>query len=217
MTTIGKKLPEKVDIIKVGHLSIPNAGIYGGLGLSTCTSGFSVSYADGTKGITTAAHCNDSQSFNGTDLPHEGSAEGASADVQWHTAPGFTAENRIKIGSSTRSITGTVNRNNQPIAAYVCKYGKTTGYACGQIVDKNYRRGSLCSDGRACYWSATWMKVGRDSGSFPTAGGDSGGPWFSGNQAWGIHAASQAVNGKVYAIYMAINYLSHIGTTVLTN
>ena len=53
----GIQLPDYVEIIKVNGLSTDTADIYGGLTLSTCTSGFSVKHTGGETGIVTASHC----------------------------------------------------------------------------------------------------------------------------------------------------------------
>ena len=98
------QLRAEVEVVERGHLSRPAGNIYGGLALSECTSGFSVQDSSGTKGITTAAHCPDELSYEGTALSHQSGVEGGSADVQWHTAPGFTVKNRIHVGSETAAM-----------------------------------------------------------------------------------------------------------------
>lgn len=65
----GLTLSNKVNIVEVPHLSVPTTDIHGGLALTTCTSGFSVKHTDGTKGVTSAAHCPSNQSYLGTQLP----------------------------------------------------------------------------------------------------------------------------------------------------
>ena len=217
----GLVLSDKVDLINVASLSTDAADIYGGLSLSTCTSGFSVENSSGTKGITTAAHCRDEQYYNGTLLPWRDASYGGSADVQWHTAPGFTVENRIKIGLNTRNITGTVERDDQPIAAYVCKYGMTTRYGCGRIADKSYTPSGSCP-GAGCHWNSTFIRVEASTGQNLSKGGDSGGPFFSGTQAWGTMMRQLVVSGssgwiRTDAVYMAVDYIGLMDVDVLTN
>ena len=57
-----------------------------------------------------------------------------------------------------------------------------------------------------------------------SAGGDSGGPWFVGTRAYGVHKGAVDViddngadTGIDDAIYMAVNYFSHLGIEVLTD
>lgn len=89
------ELPETARIEVVGKLAEPSANIFGGMGLSSCTSGFSIEKnSTGTQGIVTAAHCADSQSYSGTSLPFQAPETfSGSNDEQWHTTPGFTVKN----------------------------------------------------------------------------------------------------------------------------
>ncbi len=198
------QLPKHVTVITVNELSADTTDIFAGLALSRCTSGFSVTNSSGTKGITTAAHCSNSLKYNGTNLPFMGAAHGGSYDVQWHTAPGFTVRNLAFDGTSNRYVYSTIHRNNQALNSWVCKYGKITGYGCGFIIDKNYRPTTPGS------WSATFIRVHRD-GVDLCQGGDSGGPWFLGNTAYGIMKSQIGYD----AVYMAINYVDYLDLTVL--
>ncbi|VVB85317.1 Uncharacterised protein [uncultured archaeon] len=68
---IGKiKSSEMVRVITVKALAEKTANIYGGLSLTSCTSGFSVvkGIILKTYGITTAGHCDNAQSYNGTSV-----------------------------------------------------------------------------------------------------------------------------------------------------
>ena len=115
-------------------------------------------------------------------------------------------------------MTATRVRDNQSVNAYVCKYGMITGYDCGRIVDKEFKPTWWCSDGTACYWSPTYIKVTPEdpTGSFVEVG-DSGGPWFSGTTALGIMIGYATTGETRDAVYMAVDYLSQIGVTVLTD
>ena len=73
-------LPENVNIIKVNELPQEIDHIYGGLELYDCTSGFSVINNSGIKGITTAGHCDDTQYYNGVELPFMAGTEGGDND-----------------------------------------------------------------------------------------------------------------------------------------
>ncbi|HEX2095337.1 MAG TPA: hypothetical protein VHG28_23275 [Longimicrobiaceae bacterium] len=199
------RLPEHARVVQLGQLSRDVADIYAGLALSPCTSGFAVRNASGTKGITTAGHCSNTVSYNGTALPFQSEAHGTYYDVQWHTAPGFTVRNLLYDGLGTRSITATWGRTSQNVGDYVCHYGKTTGYGCGTIVDKSYTRSTVPNS------TATWIRVHED-GVDLSSPGDSGGPWFLSNYAYGIMGCE--IN-TTDACYMAINYISGISVSVL--
>lgn len=92
---------------------------------------------------------------------------------------------------------------------YVCKRGKQTGFGCGYIINKNHK--PSCDADGYCYTS-TFIRVHRDGVNL-SSGGDSGGPWFSGNTAYGVMRGSLGDD----ATYMAVNYVSFLGLTVLTN
>ncbi len=202
-----------VAVITVERMSSPAANIYGGLSLSTCTSGFGVKRtSDGVKGISTAAHCGNSQSYSGTALTFKAEKFQDTFDVQWHTAPGYTVKNWIKWWNdgSTREITSTKSRDNQAIGNYVCKYGMTTFYTCGYISSKTYAPSYVPSA------DATFIRVDNTGGYSPLAGpGDSGGPWFLNNGAWGVMSGIPGSDAND-AIYMAVNYHSGISVSVMT-
>ena len=65
-----------------------------------------------------------------------------------------------------------------------------------------------------CSFSATFIRVHNEDGDDLADGGDSGGPWFRGNTAYGI-MRSQAPEGAD-GVYMAINYISDLDISVLT-
>ncbi|NQE06398.1 hypothetical protein C5S32_11065 [ANME-1 cluster archaeon GoMg1] len=100
------QLPDKVRVITVEAeaMGILEADIYGGLPLSTCTSGFSVKEGI-TKGITTAGHCSNTKSYNGNNLPFQSENWAGSYDIQWHTAPGYTVTNKIRWWSDVPHVT----------------------------------------------------------------------------------------------------------------
>ena len=218
MTSANVTLPDKVDLVTVSGLSEKAVDIYGGLyleGNTGCTLGFSVEDTDGNRYITTAAHCEDSQSYNGTSLPvMDGQFFDSDRDVQWHTAPGFTVTNEIH-GAYRREITGTRATSQQTIGTYVCKRGKATGYGCGYIIhtyflpdDDKY----TCIPDEDCSFVDTWIRIHRDGVDLADPG-DSGGPVFKNGIAYGtisIHFGDDA-------IYSPIDFFTSEGLLVLTD
>lgn len=209
----GLILPDKVRIVAVEKLAEPVAEIYGGLPLSTCTSGFSVKkgWIFVTKGITTAGHCSNSQYYNGDSLPFQAENIGGPYDIQWHTAPGYTVTNKIQWWSdgSTRDITAKKGWSNQVIGEYVCKYGKTTHYTCGTIIDKNFAPNYIEDP------LPSFIRVTSDTTDLAEPG-DSGSPWFLLNTAYGT--TSGHIEPGNDAIYMAVNYVeSGLGVSVMTS
>jgi hypothetical protein len=190
-------------VLVVEQLPAPEALLYGGLPISTCTTGFYVKNASGTPGVTTAGHCGNSQSYGSTALTFLGESYSGSYDIQWHNHSGSTYDNIIKVGTTTRSITGTRFRASQTTGEYVCKQGKTTGNTCGLIDNTSYCESST----GAC----TWVHVSGGSVNLSEPG-DSGGPWFSGNIAYGSHVFGWGNDSG----YLAVDYFSGIGVTVVT-
>ncbi len=80
----------------------------------------------------------------------------------------------------------------------VCRSGRTTGWKCGTVDSVGIwmmpgRNNAYLPDG-----SGTDLRPIRafDSASVKSAGGDSGGPWISGNFAVGTHAGGESLNGR---------------------
>jgi hypothetical protein len=209
LAAAGLKLPPGVVVFPVKSLSVPDADIYGGLALSTCTSGFSVQHTNGTRGITTAAHCPNNQNFGGQALTFQAELQSGDQDVQWHSAPGFTVTNQFDSGIGVRACTATLGRANQAVGDYVCKNGLTTGYTCGNISSTTYSPSYVTNA------NATFIRVHNNAGTPLRGGGDSGGPWFLVNTAYGTHSGSPGADPND-ALYMAINYVSALNVSVLT-
>jgi hypothetical protein len=202
------QLLPQVRAVTVSELSTQETDIYAGLRLNAangadCTSGFSVINPSGVKGILTAAHCNDTMSYNGVSLPFQNFAYGGSYDYQWHSAPGFDVQNWAWDGEYIRYINSTKHRDNQVVGEFVSKFGWASGYTWGFISDKNFNPGGAMNN--------TLIRVHRDGINLSSAG-DSGGPWFSSNTAYGLHVGS--IGDDAY--YMAINYIDALGLSVLT-
>lgn len=197
----------RASTVIIRKLAREEVNIYGGLDLTTCTAGFSVQSTSGLTGVTTAAHCQNDQSI--TDplgatyaLTFQAEKYGSGYDWQWHTLAGATVTNTIKDGTSTtRSITGQLLWADQNVGDAVCKFGKSSGFTCGQITDKN-----LCFTQTDGTTGCHFIKVESvPAGNALSAPGDSGGPWFSGNTARGSHSLGFDDLGSAYT---AIDYLS---------
>lgn len=191
------RLPKEVKVVRVAELPQNVVDIYGGLALSECTSGFSVRKAStGDKGVTTAGHCADGLYWNGYYLSWMSGTTGGVYDIQWNRAdPPLNARNLVWTGTYAQAIYFVKFRASQYVGEYVCKYGKTTGFACGFIQDKNF-------DG-------VNVRV-----NVNVEGGDSGGPWFQNNVAYGTTISkygNQAIYGPVDHIYNVL------GVSILTN
>ncbi len=204
---VNLNLPDGAVLFYVKELSTPEVNIYGGLTINGCTSAFSVRNSSGFRGITTAAHCPDNQFYNGSNLTFQSQDQAGNQDVQWHTAPGFTVTNQFNSGTGIRNVTATRSRSNQAVGNYVCKNGRTTGYTCGNISSTTFIPNYVSNA------QATFIRVHNNNNNNLSEAGDSGGPWFNGNTAYGIHSGGIGND----AIYMPINYVSSLGISVLTS
>jgi len=213
-------IPDYVKIIEVPSLPTPCTTVYGGLTMwnpnSAFTSGFAVVTYGGTRGIASAAHCDNTvwiNPYGGTPQTTHFQSENKTYyyDVQWHTVD-VNVTNLIQYFSdgSTTSMTSVTPRDTQPIGAYVAKYGRTTGFTMGQIDSKNN------TVPQVQYCMPTFIHVANTLG-YPNGicqEGDSGGPFYWDHSAWGICTNKDYIGG---GFYMAANYiLSGLNVNVLT-
>jgi hypothetical protein len=185
--------------------------IIGGLALSNgCTSGFTVHESDGTRGITTAGHCTNPVVYGSTNLPMIDEQNSGNTDAQWHFTPNIADPNQIRVSSdgTRRDITSVRHFSDMMVGDQVCKYGRTTLYDCGTI-DALNESGGDCNGG-------VYVK---NTGGDLAEGGDSGGPVFKNNRAWGlIECEYDGIfgddNGDMS--FVPQNRLSNIGVSVNT-
>jgi len=203
-----------VNAFKESDMSVDGGGRVEGLNLLTnrrnrCTTGFVVTNGE-IHAITTAAHCPDQLTYVDTDgnssptLPMIGSWGAAYRDVQINGSadspnPYFYANRgagELRAVETWRSVAST------RAGDFVCHYGESSGYSCATVELTDYAPpGDLC--GGAC--SPTWVTVDGPS----CVPGDSGGPVFSGDVAFGI---AKGINrddaGRcLFYYYMSTDYL----------
>ena len=174
-------------MVQVASLSNPTADIFGGKALSECTSGFSVT--DGTsEGVTTAGHCENALTYNGTSLDFESGTPDLAPgpyDIQWHSTTSFTVRNLVYDGTNNRYIYDEELRADQYVGQNVCMYGDTSGGNCGEILSTTFDLVNIETD-------------------ISVEGGDSGGPFFWNNTAFGttiLSVGSNSVYGPVDQIH----------------
>jgi hypothetical protein len=211
------KLPADAVLLPVKSLAQPTVDLYGGISLDGlaggATAGFPVQDSKGRRGITTCAHTDYVLFYlrYGVPfwLPCQQSRKDTYFDIQWHSSGTFNVVNEINTGmSERRKITGEVKRESQALGSFVAKYGKTTGYTAGYI-DSNSITLDYIPDCKP-----TFFKVNHAPAEDTICDvGDSGGPWFLGNDAYGTTCAKDS-GGDGY--YMAIDYLSGVGVSLLT-
>jgi len=173
-----------------------------------CTTAFVVTNGEATA-ITTAAHCPDDLTYidrdgSSVDLPMIGSWGAGYQDVQINGSPNspdpLFYSNR---GAGTlRRLATWRNVASTRAGDFVCHYGESSGYSCATVEFTDYAPpGDLC--GGPC--SPTWVTV-KGPGCVP---GDSGGPVFSGEVAFGIaKGVNRASTGQcLFYYYMSTDYL----------
>jgi streptogrisin C len=175
---------------------------------SRCTTAFVVTNGE-QNAITTAAHCPDQLTYiDGSgatvDLPMIGSWGAAYRDVQINGSaqspdPLFYAD---RPAGSLREVETWRNIESTRAGDFVCHYGESSGYSCATVELTDYAPpGDLC--GGPC--SPTWVTVGGPA----CVPGDSGGPVFSGDVAFGVAKGVNRDNSGrcLFYYYMSTDYL----------
>ena len=150
----------------------------GGESLSSCTSGFVIRNSANTRHVATAGHCpppDGNQSDDGVLLPLQATHEGAHGDFQRHSG---TQPRPDDFYSGNANATEVNRRDVAAVGAPVvgqplCKNGKTNHKQCQDV-----RKLGVC---HSVYCNLVQMEARI------AAGGDSGGPVYWGNTAYGLH------------------------------
>lgn len=210
-----------------------------------CTAGFSAYAPDGTPAIVTAFHClnrtNDESTSrirsvytdnNGTshNLTPAATYPSANHDMALLLAPKGTP---LTAGTYTDSnfapspiVQQGTRSSLRPKNDFLCHYGRTTGFSCGEVQRTNVSIASRAPSGvqicnttkNAC--NATFIQI--SDTYLNCAAGDSGGPVFSfmpvnnsgGYAAYGILSGCTVTNGVTNVYLSSLDYLSEIGATL---
>lgn len=208
-----------VEVRVLGDLTVDTAAMGGGRVVGgdaeqphryVCTSGFVVT--DGTQtALATAAHCPDALSYaegaTRTPLPMIGAWGAGSQDVQIHAAPQPLAPLFHADGDGIRTVATWRAHASTRAGDVVCHRGERTGYSCALVRFPDFAPpGDLCAG--PC--PATWVAVDGPG----CKGGDSGGPVFLGQIAFGLVKGETAEHElcRLY-YYMSVDYLPTGWTT----
>ena len=209
------RVPVRVVVNELNEtdMSVDGGGRVEGVNLLTnrrnlCTTAFVITNGE-TSAITTAAHCPDELTYVDRDgstvtLPLIGSWGAAYRDVQINGSPNspeplFYSNRGAGI---LRRLVSWRNVASTRAGDFVCHYGESSGYSCATVELTDYAPpGDLC--GGPC--SPTWVTV-KGPGCIP---GDSGGPVFSGEIAFGIaKGVNRTSSGRcLFYYYMSTDYL----------
>lgn len=172
-----------------------------------CTTGFAVETSRGLTGLLTAEHCSDDGDvdYHSPDdddyaMTFVAGRDDDSGDFAWYTT-GEVEDNRIYSAPNTlRNITSYEDDfDDLFIGQQICRYGRKTGAKCDTI--------------RVLRENVNEVLMEKNIAE----GGDSGGPWFFGNKAYGVHEGERYSWGHRDA-WSSVAFLEDsISVTVLTD
>ncbi len=243
---VTKLLQGAIDInyvIEDGRNYGSDATFGGGQPIGDCTAGFAArENGGGAYGIITAGHCGvdgpdetATMQMHGVTLPFVTGWASDRADAQFHRIPTGSSHNLrddfvCLAGQSTTwcDVTTDIARSqmiprDRTINDYVCHTGRSSGISCGSIRDINHQP----RHSRACWSSSNVVVECRPEfvlvrgASLKGCHGDSGGPWYRGTVAYGIHKSSTGGDNckatNVQAIFSAIREVeSFLRVQILT-
>ncbi|WP_353650982.1 hypothetical protein ABLG96_08880 [Nakamurella sp. A5-74] len=177
----------------------------GGLRIGGCTGAFSVRKVS-VYGISTAAHCGTQAStYDSRPITFQQSAS-PGADVAWYKFNSGTATSKFQYRRNLyRDVTAAINPVKGQTA---CVFGFGTA-------DTGSPSG-LCSTVEvvdSCTASQCYAIIAREK---VTKEGDSGGPWYFGTEAKGVHNGETIYSGAYRSFFARISTLNGLGLYVLT-
>ena len=201
ITEVTQVLTDHIDVaytVEDGRGAGNNANFAGGEPMSDCTSGFAARRRPaGPYGIITAGHCRDDLSMHGIALDHYSGFNHVGVDAQFHTIPSGSMHQLLDDftcggwWSDRCDVTGDVARSDMP-GDHICHYGRRSGISCGTVTSINFQpnhnRACIGSNGEDLQCLAVFVEV--QGPSLRACDGDSGGPWYRGGTAYGIHMGS---------------------------
>ena len=170
-------------------ISVEPELLRGGVAVNGCTAAFRIRILGATQynGLLSAAHCPNAagvpQDSTYTTV-HRGQHAGSYGEVQKHSSSDPTPTNRVVVGRTSTSVTTrTVSSVTYPtVGQSICNYGKTRTTASCTTVRTVGVAFNANIDGTTTYIS----RMVQSNGTF-TNPGDSGGPWYNGTSAVGVH------------------------------
>ncbi len=200
-------------------------------GSAVCTSGFTAYHRNsGRYGIITAGHCRHTTwTTQGVTLEFGARAYNASNDAAIYLIPrsqAHTATNDIVCSSHPENPRTCAIRSIGPgrllmLGDHVCRAGTNSGVSCGTV--DNIRFQPSGGDGCDGYGGTCQAVFVRASGSnLRSCRGDSGGPVYSYNAAYGIHKAGPENNpcnkANSFIVFSSIRRVQNVlGVEVVTN
>lgn len=167
-------------------------GQAGGTQISGCTSAFVVKKNNSSElGVVTAGHCDNrvQQISPSGNFWFDFRAEhrGVNGDIQWMRSPVMMDSwfhYDYGLGYPVRAVA------TAGVGTSICHFGVTTGRSCGKVAAVNV---SVSVNG-VVHGSMTRVT----GAGLESAGGDSGGPWYQGTTAYGIHHGSAGDGSRFF-------------------
>ena len=132
-------------------------------------------------------------------------------DFAWYETPDIDNPRFFTSPNLSRPVDGTILRT-QMVGQWVCHFGRKTGQSCGVIDTIRYRPPPNFCNNTTC--SDRWPAIISDP-NIACYGGDSGGPYWSGNIAYGMHTGGSHTGTEAgqcpLAILMSVEQLSWDG------
>ncbi|MBM7024512.1 hypothetical protein JS515_01265 [Clavibacter sp. DM3] len=155
-----------------------------GIGTTTqlaCTAGYTVRNArTAATGLITASHCPDDLNYESRPiLTFEGHGDSGQLDEQWYSSTEAAQGEFISQKAGSNLLRRKVTAVAAPfVGMSVCKYGTVTGNGCSTVINGP----TTTVNANGVTYGNLWQVQ-----SYMTDEGDSGGPWFYGTTAYGIH------------------------------
>ncbi len=202
------------------HVDVRGGGKMMRNGELSCTTGFTVATAGAaTTGVATAGHCRDLDRYHGpagnaADINFRDRHQGAYGDVEWFTTPNDPDRKEFYVnfgGTNPHPVTSVSGEGSLNRGDFFCGFGRASGLGCANI-----RRVTM-----DCRYPDPDGLVGRmvQMDDNTKTFGDSGGPWFGGNTAAGIHSGQCAEDGFTGDIWSKAHQLQEeaMGVHVMQN
>ncbi|MDA0635158.1 S1 family peptidase [Nonomuraea sp. MCN248] len=211
----------RIDVKVVDELDIEPQDKYirgGGLLDEGCTVGFVVNYhASAKQAISTAGHCTVRPTYTYYNHSRDGGStvvrsvikhQGGRGDIALYTRGSMTATRTFYYAKNRKRYVDDSSAFAPGVGSQICHFGRVTGKHCGQVSDRDY---SYYNERQRVTYEHLVMADGERNFSDR---GDSGGPWYYGNTAYGIHHGGSRTPPHTWGTFTPVHQLRMFGVFV---